>query len=42
MQIFLLDISFIYISNVISFPPPPALQPPHSHFLAPAVTYTGA
>jgi hypothetical protein len=50
---FLLDIFFIYISNVIpfpglppknpySFPPPPAQQPYLSHFLALTVPYTGA
>ena len=48
---FLLDIFFIYISNVIpfsSFPsenplsPPPAPQPTHSHFRALAFPYTGA
>jgi hypothetical protein len=51
--ILLLDIFFIYISNVISFPgfpskkttypllPPPAHQPTHSHFPALAFPYTG-
>ena len=53
-NIFLLDIFFIYISNVIPFPsfpskkipypPPPSPypQPIHSHFLAQAFPYTGA
>jgi hypothetical protein len=50
---FLLDIFFIYISNVIPFPgfpsdnllsppPPPAQQPTHSCFLALVFPYTGA
>jgi hypothetical protein len=48
---FLLDIVFIYISNVIPFPgfpsenlisPPCAHQPTHSHFLALAFPYSGA
>jgi hypothetical protein len=50
--LFLLDIFFIYISNVIPIPsfssentlslrPPPAQQPTHSLFLALAVPYTG-
>jgi hypothetical protein len=53
LQIILLDIFFIYISNVISFPiflsenslsppPPAALQPTNSCFLALAFPYTGA
>jgi hypothetical protein len=51
-SIFLLDIFFIYISNVIPFAgffsentlylPPPAPQPTHSCFLALAFPYTGA
>jgi hypothetical protein len=50
-QQFLLDIFFIYISNVIPFLvspqkipyplPPPAPQPTHSCFLAQAFPYTG-
>jgi hypothetical protein len=51
--LFLLDIFFIYISNVIPFPsypskhplsspPPPAPQPTHSHFLAQVFPYTVA
>ena len=50
---FLLDIFFINISNVIlfpgfpfenhhPFPPPPAHQPTHSHFLALAFPYPGS
>jgi hypothetical protein len=48
---FLLDIFFIYVSNVIPFPsfpsenslsPPPSSQPTHSCFLALAFPYTGA
>ena len=51
LSFFLLDIFFIYISNIIpfsSFPSknplssPPAPQPTHSHFLALAFPYTGA
>jgi hypothetical protein len=49
---FLLDIFFIYISNVIPFPgipskktlplpPPHAYQPTHSHFLAQSIPYIG-
>jgi hypothetical protein len=49
----LLDIFFIYISNVITIPGfplktpyplhlPPAHQPTHSHFLALAFPYAGA
>jgi hypothetical protein len=49
----LLDIFFIYISNVIPFPrfplqnpypipPPPSHQPTHFHFPALAFPYTGA
>jgi hypothetical protein len=52
-EFFLLDIFFIYISNVIPFlvsplktpylsPLPPTHQPTHSCFLALAVPYTGA
>jgi hypothetical protein len=51
--IFLFDIFFIYISNVIPFPtfpsenpyalfPPPVHEPTHSCFLALAFPYTGA
>jgi hypothetical protein len=50
--LFLLDIFFIYISNVnflvsppktpYALPPPPAPQPTHSRFLALAFPYTGA
>jgi hypothetical protein len=50
---FLLDIFFIYISNVFPIPgfpsenplsilPPPAHKPTHSHFPALALPYTGA
>jgi hypothetical protein len=48
---FLLDIFFIYISNVIPFPgfpsknplsPPLLNQPTHSRFLVLAFPYTGA
>jgi hypothetical protein len=53
LQLFLLDIFFIYISNVIPFPSlpskipytfplPPTPQPRHSCFLAQAFPYTGA
>jgi F0F1-type ATP synthase membrane subunit a len=52
LSFFLLDIFFIYISNIIPFasfpsktplslPPPPAQQPTHSLFLALAIPYTG-
>jgi hypothetical protein len=51
IYLFLLDIFFIYISNVIPFPgfpsknsisPHLAHQPTHSRFLALALHYTGA
>jgi hypothetical protein len=53
IYLFLFDIFFIYISNVIpfpsfpsgdppySFPTPPAYQPTHTCFLALAFPYTG-
>jgi hypothetical protein len=52
-EIFLLDIFFIYVSNVIPFPrflskkptplpPAPAHQPTHSQFLTLAFPYTGS
>jgi hypothetical protein len=52
-NIFLLNIFFVYISNIIPFPgfplenpifppPSPSHQPIHSYFLALAFPYTGA